>query len=155
MNIVNFAVKTLSTFFYLGYLPFIPGTFGSIAGVLIFFLINGSMPLYIILTSLLIISGFAVSAKAERIFNKKDAKYIVIDEVSGMLLALLFIPADLKVVIIGFFLFRILDTFKPYPAYIIQEFKGSLGVMGDDIAAGLYTNIILQVVVRLTFFKIS
>jgi phosphatidylglycerophosphatase A len=155
MKGINFVVKILSTFFYLGYLPFVPGTFGSIAGVFIFLLISGNTPLYIILTLFLTILGFTVSSKAEGIFNKKDAKYIVIDEVSGMLLALLFIPLDLKLVIIGFFLFRILDTFKPYPADRIQEFKGGLGVMGDDIVAGLYTNIILQVVVRFTSFKIS
>jgi phosphatidylglycerophosphatase A len=155
MSIIDFAVKTLSTFFYLGYLPLVPGTFASLAGVFIFFLINGSTPLHIILILFLTILGFVVSSKAERIFNKKDAKYIVIDEVSGMLLALLFMPVNFKVVIIGFFLFRILDTFKPYPADRIQELKGSLGVMGDDIVAGLYTNIILQVVVRLTSFKIS
>ncbi|MFH1640600.1 MAG: phosphatidylglycerophosphatase A [Candidatus Omnitrophota bacterium] len=154
-DMVDFAVRVISSCFYLGYLPLIPGTFASLAGVFIFFLVRGSLAAHIILTLILIILGFTVSSRAERIFEKKDARYIVIDEVSGMLISFLFVPFDLRVVIIGFFLFRILDTFKPYPADRIQEFKGSIGVMGDDITAGVYTNIILQVVVRLTSFNIS
>ncbi len=65
-----------------------------------------------------------------------------------MLLSLLFIPYDLKLVIIAFFLFRILDTLKPYPAGRVQNIQGSIGIMGDDIIAALYTNIILQLVSR-------
>lgn len=94
-----------------------------------------------------------MSGKAERIFSKKDAKYIVIDEISGMLLSLIFIPYyNIKIVLVGFVLFRSLDALKPYPASRIQGLYGSLGVMGDDIIAGLYTNIILQILFKLRFF---
>lgn len=87
--------------------------------------------------------------------NKKDAKCIVIDEVGGMLLSLIFIPHDIKLVIIAFLLFRILDMLKPYPIDALQNLKGSAGIMSDDLVAGLYTNIILQVVLRFTSLRTS
>jgi len=143
----------LSTFFYIGYLPLIPGTFGSMAGLCLYFIIKDSTLIYALATALLLALGFLVSGPAERLLNKKDARCIVIDEVAGMLLSLAFLPYDLRLAIIGFFLFRILDSLKPYPAGPLQNLKGSFGIMSDDIIAGLYTNIILQIVVRSAVFK--
>jgi len=148
----NFLVKILSTFFYVGYLPLIPGTFASLVGVLIFYIARSNFPIYICLTLCVIFSGFFVSGKAEKIFNKKDPKYIVIDEVCGMLLSLMFLPLDIKFVIIAFVLFRLLDILKPYPANRFQELKGSIGIMGDDIVAGLYTSLIMSVALKMGFF---
>jgi len=155
MNRVNFIIKTLSTFFYAGYLPLIPGTFGTIAGVFLFYFVKDNNFMHILLTLVLIILGFLVTGGAERLFNKKDPKCIVIDEVCGMLLSLIFIPYDIKLVIMAFILFRILDTLKPFPSGRLERLSGSMGIMGDDIVAGLYTNIILQVVLRLLSFKAS
>jgi phosphatidylglycerophosphatase A len=155
MKIRRIIIKTLSTFFYIGYLPVIPGTFGSMAGVLLFYLIKDSLPGYVLFTLLLLILGFLVAGEAERILNKKDSRCIVIDEVCGMLLSLIFLPYDIKLVIIAFILFRILDSLKPYPAAKFQNLRGSPGVMLDDIIAGVYTNIILQVVLRLASFRTS
>ena len=154
-NILEIIILALSSFFYIGYLPFIPGTFGSIAGILLFYLIKDSAVIYALFTCICIIIGFLVTGEAERILNKKDARCIVIDEVVGILLSFIFIPFDYKLVIIGFLLFRILDSLKPYPAGRLQNLKGSLGIMSDDIIAGLYTNIILQVVLRLVSFRTS
>ena len=148
----NFLIKTLSTVFYAGFLPLIPGTIASLIGIAIFYLIRGNFRPMVLLTALIIILGFAISGKAERMFNKKDAKCIVIDEVAGMLLSLMFLPFDIKIVIIAFVLFRLLDILKPYPANRIQELKGSIGIMGDDIVAGLYTNLIMLVVLKMGFF---
>jgi len=146
-------VKVISTFFGAGYFPFIPGTFASVAGVFLFYLVKDNHPLYALLTSVLIITGFLISGMAERAFGKKDAPYIVIDEVCGMLLSLGFLPFyNLKVVIAGFLVFRILDSLKPYPAWQLQDLKGSAGVMADDIIAGIYTNIVLQLALRLASF---
>jgi phosphatidylglycerophosphatase A len=80
--------------------------------------------------------------------NRKDARCIVIDEVCGILVALMFIPADIKIVVIAFLLFRLLDALKPYPAGCLERLDGGMGIMCDDLVAGLYTNIILQVVLR-------
>lgn len=96
-----------------------------------------------------------VTGKAERIFNKKDARCIVIDEVGGIFLSLIFVPYAIKLALLAFVVFRILDALKPYPAGYLQNLRGSLGIMGDDIIAGIYTNIILQVVLRLASFRVS
>ena len=151
----NFLVRLLATFFYVGYLPLIPGTFGSLAGVLIFYLIEGNPLTYFLVTVILIVLGFVSVGQAEGLMQTKDPRYIVIDEVCGMLLSFLFIPYDIKLVMIGFLLFRTLDTLKPYPAGSFERIRGSVGIMSDDIIAGLYTNIILQVVVRFISFKTS
>ena len=153
MKIRDFIIKTLSTFFYVGYLPFIPGTFASIAAILLFYFIKDNNSIHILLTLILIALGFLITGRAEKIFNKKDARCIVIDEVSGMLLSLIFIPSDIKLVIMAFILFRILDALKPLPSDRLQNLTGSIGIMSDDIVAGLYTNIILQVALKFTSFK--
>lgn len=155
MNIFKFIIKTVSTFFYVGYLPLIPGTFASLAGAYLFYLLKDNLILYSAFTLSLLIIGFFITGKAENIFAQKDSRYIVIDEVTGMFLALVLVPYSFRMFILGFFLFRILDTLKPYPANRIEHLKGSLGVMGDDIVAGLYTNIILQVAFRFISFKAS
>lgn len=154
-QILNSLVKILSTFFGAGYLPFMPGTFASIIGIFLYYLIRGNSVTYLSLTLALMISGFLVSGRAEELFGKKDACCIVIDEIVGVLLCFMFIPYDIKLVIIAFILFRILDALKPFPAARLEEQYGSVGIMTDDIVAGLYTNLILQVALRLASFKIS
>jgi phosphatidylglycerophosphatase A len=145
----NSLVKAIATFFGVGYLPLIPGTFGSMVGLIIFFYVNKSIFLYGSFVVSLLFLGFLSAGKAERILGQKDHRAIIIDEIAGMLLSLIFVPFDLKLIFIGFFLFRLLDTLKPYPAGKIQNLAGSIGVMGDDIIAGLYTNLILQAVSRI------
>jgi phosphatidylglycerophosphatase A len=155
MPIRNFILKATSTFCFIGYLPFVPGTFGSLAALGLFILLKGDTISHLFFTLLLIILGFLVSAPTARLFNKKDPACIVIDEVCGMLLSLMFIPYDIRLVFLGFVIFRILDSLKPYPINRLENEQGSLGIMGDDIIAGLYTNIILQVVLRVASSKIS
>ncbi len=155
MSVYRFFVKAIATFFYVGYLPLIPGTFGSLAGIALFYLVKNSTGAHVLLTGVLVILGFLFAGQAEKILDKKDARFIVIDEVSGMLLALLFIPYNIKLVIIAFFLFRVFDTLKPYPIGRLEKLRGSYGVMCDDIAAGLYTNLVLQVVFRFACLKTS
>ncbi|MFA4989603.1 MAG: phosphatidylglycerophosphatase A [Candidatus Omnitrophota bacterium] len=143
----KFLTKTISTFFYSGYFPLIPGTAGSLAGLALYFLLKDDPLAYIFVLSVLLILGFLVSGQAEKVFGRKDPPCVVIDEVCGMLLSLLFLPYDIKLVIIAFLIFRILDTLKPYPIGSFEKLKGGFGVMSDDIIAGLYANLILQVVV--------
>lgn len=151
----NLIIKTLSTFFYIGYLPFIPGTMASLTALVLFYLIKDRPVIFPLTTLSLTILGFLVTDAAEDIFKKKDHRSIVIDEISGMLLSLLFIPYSFKLMVVAFFVFRLLDTVKPYPADRLQDLRGAKGIMGDDIVAGLYTNIVLQAVIRLTCFKTS
>ena len=155
MRINTFLVKLSSTFFGVGYLPFVPGTFGSLAGLFLYYFTGGNRSLQLMLIGSLLLLGFLVSGSAERCFNKRDPKYVVIDEVTGMLISLAFIPFNLTLAVTGFFLFRLLDTLKPYPASVLDKAKGSLGIMGDDIVAGLYANIVLQLALRFASFKVS
>ena len=132
-----------------------PGTFGSLAGLLLYYLVKDSWTANLLLVLAVTVLGFLISGRAEKIFGAKDPGCIVIDEVSGMLLSLMFIPYDLKYVVAAFFLFRVFDTLKPFPAARFQSLKGSLGIMADDIIAAIYTNILLQVVLRFTVLKTS
>ncbi|MGD0336447.1 MAG: phosphatidylglycerophosphatase A [Candidatus Omnitrophota bacterium] len=156
MNLRKTLTIITSSFFFVGYLPFIPGTFGSIAGVGLFYLLRMNQALYICGFLVVLCAGFLVGGQAEKIYAKKDPACVVIDEVTGMLLALAFLPFyNIVVVTVAFFFFRLLDTLKPYPAYRLQRLRGSAGIMVDDLIAGLYTNIILQVALRLAVFKAS
>jgi phosphatidylglycerophosphatase A len=146
-------LKLLASFFYVGYLPFMPGTFGSLAGLLLFYFARNNPAMQITLTCGLAALGFLASGPAEKVIGRKDSPHIVIDEISGMCISLLFLPYNFTTVLCAFFIFRLLDTLKPYPAYDLESKRGSIGIMSDDIVAGLYTNIILQAVLRFTSFN--
>jgi len=129
-----------------------PGTVGSCAALGLYFLFKGNFCLYTTLIIVVSALGFLVCGAAEKIFQEKDSSKIVIDEVAGLLLAFWALPRlNWTLVIIGFFLFRALDAFKVYPADKLEETPGSIGIMGDDLVAGLYTNIVLQIVTRVRF----
>jgi phosphatidylglycerophosphatase A len=89
--------------------------------------------------------GTWAAGEAEKLLNKKDASSIVIDEIAGYVLAMVMIPPAWGLVIVGFFLFRFFDILKPWPLRRLEKMHGGAGVMLDDIGAGIYTNIVLQV----------
>ncbi|MBI4707024.1 MAG: phosphatidylglycerophosphatase A [Candidatus Omnitrophica bacterium] len=149
MKIRDFIAKFFASCFGIGYLPLIPGTFGSIAGLFLVYLVRNNTAAYIVAMIVVVVLGFLLSGPAERAVGKKDARCIVIDEVSGIMVSFLFIPFEIKFVVFGFFVFRLMDTLKPYPAGKLQCLKGSTGIMLDDLIAGIYTNLVLQVVLRL------
>ncbi|MBU0634797.1 MAG: phosphatidylglycerophosphatase A [Candidatus Omnitrophica bacterium] len=138
-------VRCLATFFYIGYLPKMPGTYASFIGILIYFFIRNSFSAYLIVCALLAIIGFWTGTRAKKMFGEKDSRLIVIDEVCGMVLCFFLISASFTKLLLGFALFRIFDIIKPFPANIVQRLKGSPGIMGDDIIAALYTNLALRV----------
>ncbi|MCX5703551.1 MAG: phosphatidylglycerophosphatase A, partial [Candidatus Omnitrophica bacterium] len=98
-KLTNAIIIAISTFFYIGYLPFIPGTFGSLAGLGLFYLMKNNGLNLAVLTFVVTILGFLVAGRAEEILKIKDCRYIVIDEISGMFLSLIFLPYDIKVVL--------------------------------------------------------
>lgn len=142
-------IKLITSFFYLGHSPFMPGTIGSIGGLIVYFLVRHNEILYGFSMIFLFVLGVLFAGEAERVYNRKDAQMIVIDEATGMLLSLFFVPFSIFSVILGFFLFRVFDIVKPYPAKRVEKLSGSMGVMFDDIIAALYTNLILQVIFRI------
>jgi phosphatidylglycerophosphatase A len=136
----NYLIKLLATGCGSGYSPVAPGTAGTMAGVLLYFLL-AFLPGSVYFFSLLVF--------AEVIFGKKDPPCIVIDEVAGLLWTMLFVSPTIPGVIIGFILFRFFDIVKPFPVRLLQDkLPGGYGVVGDDVMAGIYSNLALQALIR-------
>jgi phosphatidylglycerophosphatase A len=137
-------IKLITSCFYLGYIPFASGTFGSLFGLGIYFLIYPYRVFYAAVSLLFICLGFLTITPAEKIFGQKDPNQIVIDEASGLLVAFFLIPPKVFYLVIGFLLYRLLDIIKPYPLRKLEKIPGAPGVMLDDLGAAVYTNLILQ-----------
>lgn len=144
LNINNIFVSV----FGIGYIPFASGTFGSIAGVILgylIYLINYN--LFFLLIPLLLLLGILSSQIYQNKTGEQDSKVIVIDEVVGQLIAMMTVMDDLLLIFFSFIIFRIFDIFKPWPAsYFDQKMKNGKGVMLDDVVAGIYTLITISLI---------
>lgn len=154
----SFLVKLIATALGLGYSPIIPGTIGSLLGIVIFLaLIQSGLPplvsIFIIIG--LFFLGVIISTKAEEIFHRKDSPKIVIDEVLGCLIYLYLVPFQIWYIIIGFIIYRILDIIKPFPAGKLEKLHGGWGIMADDVVAGVYTGGIIYIVLCLKNYFLS
>ncbi len=136
--------KLIVTFFYVGYIPYMPGTFGSLAGVLIFLCLGKSNAAIILATIIITFLGFIFCGLAEKVFSQKDPSCVVIDEVSGMLLCYCFLKLTIFNVIAGFILFRLFDIIKPFYIRRVEKIRGSAGIMLDDLTAGIYVVLVLK-----------
>lgn len=136
----------LATCAHVGYVPVAPGTFGSAVGLVIFWLLrmagSPSAEAAAIVTVLAV--GVWSATTAERHFKGVDPGPVVIDEVFGMLVTLAFIPVSVAGAIAGFFVFRILDIVKPWPAQRFEALPGGWGVMADDGMAAVYGNLVMR-----------
>ncbi|MCK5688300.1 phosphatidylglycerophosphatase A [Myxococcota bacterium] len=132
-------VLSLSSAFGLGYMPKAPGTFGTLAALPLWWL-WADLPIYIFIA---IVAAFAlfsiwISHLAEGIYGAHDVQRIVIDEVAGMLVTVIGVPFAWPQLLAAFALFRLFDATKPWPVgYIDDNVPGGLGVVVDDLAAGL------------------
>lgn len=133
-----------------GLSPYAPGTAGTIAGIPLYLLFSLlSWPLYFLTVVAFFFFAIYISQEAEKLYGQRDPSRIVIDEMTGFLVVMAFIPPSLFSVAAGFALFRFFDIRKPFPIRILERrLPGGYGVVGDDIMAGLYGNVILQVLVR-------
>ncbi len=141
----EFLIITVATLGGIGYVPLLQGTVASLAAVIVFWCVKNELA-YFLLTVVSLILASAFSSSAEKILKRKDAPQIVIDDFSGMLLGLIFLPHTIFMGIGGFLIFRLFDSLKIYPANYFEKLKGAAGVVGDDIVAGLYTLLILNLV---------
>ena len=141
----------IATVGYCGYFPFAPGTVGSAAGLLVYALVwwTQSPIVEVALIAAVFAAGTWAGTIAERYFGGVDPGPIVIDEVLGMLITLAFIPVGWSGALAGFFLFRIFDIIKPYPAAKFEQLHGGLGVMADDAMAAVYANLSLRLLMWL------
>ena len=136
----------LATAAGIGYTPVAPGTAGSLPGLLLYWgLVRlWGYPAALIAVPVLLLLGIWCATAAERHFGRNDPGPVVIDEVLGQLVTLLFLPPTLMHLALGFFVFRVLDVFKPYPANRLEKLPGGSGIMLDDLAAGIYGNLLLH-----------
>jgi len=134
-------IRILSTFFGVGYLPFFPGTWAALLALIIYLTLRGYLFFFLLFSFIVVIIGFLVAEGAEKVFQKKDCKFIVIDELSAALFLYICIPysSNFFLLIIAFVLFRIFDIIKPFPIKRIEKLKGSYGIMLDDLAAAVYS----------------
>jgi phosphatidylglycerophosphatase A len=141
------AVMFLATGGYVGYAPFASGTFGSLVGLPIVYLLSKTTWLQSTgMAAILILGSVWIAHLAERQLNAKDPGCIVIDEIAGMCVTMLYIPLTIATGLAGFFLFRLFDVIKPPPARQLEKrLKGGWGVVMDDVVAGVMANIVLQI----------
>ena len=139
--------ELIASCIYIGYIPGAPGTYGSLLALLLISQFN-------ILTknisiAVFIVIGLLFSTLMEKQTGKKDDQRIIIDEFVGMLITFYLVEPSFLMLIIGFFLFRLYDIYKPYPIRKIQKLPSGLGIMFDDILAGVYARIVLYILALL------
>lgn len=144
-------VRCVATVFGVGYLPLAPGTMGSLAALLLVVAIyQVSAPyafvLHLGLTVLLFPLAWWTAGRVAREDGNQDPKVVVIDEVFGQFFCLLWVPVLSFYWILGFALFRLFDIVKPFPAKQSERLPGGLGIVMDDLVAGLYAGLILWLV---------
>ena len=138
--------RTISSFLYVGFAPIVPGTFGSLAGLVMFFALQTLPQWYIYLGVVVFVTllGIWAAGKAERESGIVDPSFVVIDEVAGQLITLFLIPPTWYFVLGGFLLFRFLDIVKPAPARHAERLPHGWGIMADDVLVGIYGNILMH-----------
>jgi phosphatidylglycerophosphatase A len=135
---------------YTGFSPYMPGTVGSFAAVLIYLIPgfeNPTLMLFFIIFFTAI--GIPIAGKFEKVYGK-DPRQCTIDEFVGTWISLLFVPKRAILIVTAFIIWRLLDIFKPFPASNLENLKGGIGIMFDDIVSGLYSLIIIHILVSLT-----
>jgi len=132
-----------------GYVPFAPGTFGSAAGLLAWWLLGPSAVIQGTAIVVLFAAGVWSGGVCERHFRRSDPGHVVIDEAMGMLITLFLNPVGWLGALGAFLLFRIADVIKPFPADRFEGLHGGVGVMADDGMAAIYANLVLRAALAL------
>jgi phosphatidylglycerophosphatase A len=135
----------IATCAHVGYAPVAPGTFGSAVGLVVYYLVRrqASTAVELSAIALILVVGLWSATEAEHHFGGIDPGPVVIDEVIGMLITLALHPVNVAGAIVGFFIFRVLDVVKPWPARRLELLPGGFGVVLDDVMAGVYGNLLM------------
>jgi phosphatidylglycerophosphatase A len=147
MKQINLFEKIIGSGLFTGYIPFASGTFGSLIAIFIYW-IPGFEQLQIILPSIVIlfIYGVFISSKFEKIYSN-DPSQCTVDEVVGTWISLIAIPKSVLLTLTTFFIWRALDIIKPFPARSSEKLPGGWGIMIDDVISGIYSLIIVHLIV--------
>lgn len=133
----------IATGAYVGYLPPAPGTLGSLLGLLLLWPLKPGT-VQVMVTLFLIGVGIVVADQAARVIGGQDPPAIVIDEIAGIAVATLLLPPQVPERVVAFVIFRVFDVIKPFPARQAERLPGGFGIVGDDLIAGLYTNLLVR-----------
>ena len=144
---MTWLAKFLATTFYSGYSKIAPGTVGALITLAVYWFLPPGQWITILLISLILFFVGVWASSVAEIDYGHDAGKINIDEDCGMLISLIAVPKIWWVALLAFFLFRFFDIKKPLLINQTQSFKGGWGVMLDDVLAGIYTNILIQIIV--------
>jgi phosphatidylglycerophosphatase A len=140
--------KLIATGFFFGYSPIAPGTAGSVVAVLIYWFFLSSNFQLLIISILFFVLGIFTSTKFEQ-RNGHDPSIVVVDEIVGMWVSLLFIEKKVGTILTAFLIFRLMDIIKPPPARKFDRSEGGFGIMMDDVIAGIYANVLTQIIWRI------
>ena len=143
----QFVALALATSLGVGYAPFAPGTFGSLAGLLAWAVLPSSPASQAAIVAVIFVAGAWSGSVAETHFRRADPGPVVIDEVMGMLITLFMNPVGWTGAAVGFLLFRLFDVIKPYPSNRLERLPGGVGIMADDAMAAVYANVALRVLI--------
>lgn len=142
-------VHFLAFGFGAGVSPYAPGTAGTLIAIPVLYLMHFlSMPLYLLLTIVLFVAGIWICGTSARRLGVHDHPGIVFDEIVGYLVTMAAVPFHWFWIVTGFLLFRLFDIWKPWPiGFIDKRLKGGLGIMLDDIQAGIYAWMVIQLII--------
>lgn len=146
----RFSALALATVAFVGFVPLAPGTAGSIVGVVLVWVLKTiPLPLYGLVTLCLGIGAWWACDMSSQIFKKADPPQIVIDEIVGFMVTMIAIPVTGYWLVLGFLVFRFFDVVKPFPiSWINDRLKNGCGILLDDVMAGVFGNIVLQLALR-------
>ncbi|MDC0645880.1 phosphatidylglycerophosphatase A [bacterium] len=146
MNLKYKLAEFIGTVGYVGYLPIAPGTWGSLAALIAWYILKPmiSDPLFLLITGVIFFAGVAASEILVEAWEDGDPKAVVVDEWVGMWIALYLVPHTLIWGLIAFFLFRFFDIFKPGPIQLMDDLHSAIGVMMDDVVAGIFALFLTQ-----------
>lgn len=145
---MKFFARFLATVAYVGHAPVAPGTAGSLAALPIIWFAYPRLTQATALYLVAAVCAVAIWAAHQQTKDgQKDPQFVVIDELAGQMIALLFVPLSMLTLVTGFVLFRVFDVLKPYPSRESEQLPGGWGIVMDDVFAGLYANLVLRIVI--------
>ena len=146
------AVLFVATGFFIGTVPFAPGTFGTLIGLPVCFLLSRLNFLQSVVWILIFIFfAIVIASAAEKILKQKDPGQIVIDEIAGLAVTFAGVTFNLMTLLAGFIIFRVFDILKPFPIRFLEKrIGGGTGVVLDDVLAGVYANLGVRLVIYIS-----
>ena len=148
---INRLATTIASVFYIGFIPGAPGTYGSLVTVAALYFIGQYgdwmySATLLACVGIITLAGIPASAVASKNAGDEDPSFVVIDEVAGQMLTFFLVPFSVVNIISGFVLFRAFDILKPWPIWKLESLPHGIGIMADDLLAGIYACAALHIV---------